>query len=84
LSGLPAAAADPRAFCFITALKGGSSARAAVRWSIHLLRLTPEVKGHDVLVVAASHRWRKTGTRHDPPQSTPPPDLNACSINGCV
>ena len=37
LSGLPAAAADPRAFCFITALKGGSSARAAVRWSIHLL-----------------------------------------------
>src|SRR5258706_6592659 len=29
-------------------------------------RLTPEVKGHDVLVVAASHRWRKTGTRHDP------------------
>jgi hypothetical protein len=37
LSGLPAAAADPRAFCFITALKGGSSARAAVRWSVHLL-----------------------------------------------
>jgi hypothetical protein len=37
LSGLPAAAADPRGFCFITALKGGSSARAAVRWSIHLL-----------------------------------------------
>jgi len=37
LSGVPAAAADPRAFCFITALKGGSSARAAVRWSIHLL-----------------------------------------------
>jgi hypothetical protein len=37
LSGLPAAAADPRAFCFITASKGGSSARAAVRWSIHLL-----------------------------------------------
>jgi len=37
LSGLPAAAADPRAFYFITALKGGSSARAAVRWSIHLL-----------------------------------------------
>ncbi len=37
-------------------------------------RLTPAVKGHDVLVdgsaVAASHRWRKTGTRHDPPQST--------------
>ena len=24
-------------FCFITALKGGSSARAALRWSIHLL-----------------------------------------------
>ena len=37
LSGLPAAAADPRAFCFITALKGGSSVRAAVRWSIRLL-----------------------------------------------
>jgi hypothetical protein len=37
LSGLPAAAAEPRAFCFITALKGGSSVRAAVRWSIHLL-----------------------------------------------
>jgi hypothetical protein len=37
LSGQPAAAADSRAFCFITALKGGSSARAAVRWSIHLL-----------------------------------------------
>jgi hypothetical protein len=37
LSGLPTAAADPRAFCFITALKGGSCARAAVRWSIHLL-----------------------------------------------
>ena len=37
LSGLPAAAADPRAFCFITALKGGSCSRAAVRWSIHLL-----------------------------------------------
>ena len=32
LSGLPAAAAD-----FITALKGGRSAQAAVRWSIHLL-----------------------------------------------
>lgn len=37
LSGLPAAAADPRAFCFITALKGGSFARTVVRWSIHLL-----------------------------------------------
>ena len=37
LSGVPAAAAEPRASCFITALKGGSSARAAVRWSIHLL-----------------------------------------------
>ena len=36
-SGLPAAAADPRAFCFITALKGGSFARTAVRWSVHLL-----------------------------------------------
>jgi hypothetical protein len=37
LSGVPAAAAEPRAFCFITALKGGSCSRAAVRWSIHLL-----------------------------------------------
>ena len=34
---MPAAAADLRAFCFITALKGGSSSPAAVRWSIHLL-----------------------------------------------
>ena len=37
LSGLPAAAADPRDFCFITTLKGGGSVRAAVGWSIHLL-----------------------------------------------
>jgi hypothetical protein len=37
LSGVPAAAADPRAFCFITALKAGSCSRAALRWSIHLL-----------------------------------------------
>jgi hypothetical protein len=37
LSGVPAAAAEPRAFCFLTALKGGSASRAAVRWSIHLL-----------------------------------------------
>ena len=37
LSDAPAATADPRVFCFITALKGGSAARAAVRWSIHLL-----------------------------------------------
>jgi len=37
LSDAPAATADPRAFCFITALKGGSSAPAAIRWSIHLL-----------------------------------------------
>jgi hypothetical protein len=37
LSGLPAAVAEPRAFCFITALKGASCSRAAVRWSIHLL-----------------------------------------------
>jgi hypothetical protein len=37
LSGVPAAAAEPRAFCFITALKGSSSSQAAVRWSIHLL-----------------------------------------------
>jgi hypothetical protein len=37
LSGVPTAVADPRAFCFITALKDGSASRAAVRWSIHLL-----------------------------------------------
>jgi len=37
LSDAPAATADPRAFRFITALKGGSSAPAAIRWSIHLL-----------------------------------------------
>jgi hypothetical protein len=37
LSGVPAAAAEPRASCFITALKGGSASRGAVRWSIHLL-----------------------------------------------
>ena len=37
LSGVPAAVADLRAFCFITALKAGSYSRAAVRWSIHLL-----------------------------------------------
>jgi hypothetical protein len=37
LSGAPAATADPRVFCFITALKGGSFARTAVRWSVHLL-----------------------------------------------
>jgi hypothetical protein len=37
LSGVPAAAAEPRAFCFITALKGGSASRAAVGWFIHLL-----------------------------------------------
>ena len=37
LSGVPAAAAEPRAFCFITAAKGGSASRAAVRWPIHLL-----------------------------------------------
>ena len=36
LSGVPAAAAEPRAFCFITASKGGGASRA-VRWSIHLL-----------------------------------------------
>ena len=37
LSGAPAATADPRAFCFITALKGGISSPAAVRWSVRLL-----------------------------------------------
>ena len=37
LSRPPAAAAEPRAFCFLTALKRGSASRAAVRWSIHLL-----------------------------------------------
>jgi hypothetical protein len=37
LSGVPAEAADPRAFCFISALKAGSCSRAAVRWSFHLL-----------------------------------------------
>ena len=37
LSGALAATADPRAFCFITALKGGSFAQTAVRWSVHLL-----------------------------------------------
>jgi len=37
LSGVPAAAAEPRAFCFITASKGGSASRAAVRWSIYFL-----------------------------------------------
>jgi hypothetical protein len=37
LSGQPAAAAASRAFCFITALKGGSRSPAAVRWPIHLL-----------------------------------------------
>jgi hypothetical protein len=37
LSGVPAEAAEPRAFCSITALKGGSSSPAAVRWSVHLL-----------------------------------------------
>jgi len=35
LSRVAAAAAEPRAFCFITALK--SASRAAVRWFIHLL-----------------------------------------------
>jgi hypothetical protein len=35
-SGVPAAA-DPRAFCFITAVKAGICSRAAMRWSIHLL-----------------------------------------------
>jgi hypothetical protein len=37
LPGAPATAVDPRAFCFITALKGGSFARTAARWSFHLL-----------------------------------------------
>jgi hypothetical protein len=37
LSRVAAAAAEPRAFCFITALKGDSASRAAVRWRIHLL-----------------------------------------------
>ena len=37
LPGVPAAAAEPHACCFIAALKGGSASRAAVRWSIHLL-----------------------------------------------
>ena len=37
LSGVAAAAAEPRAFCFLTALKRGSASRAAVRWCIHLL-----------------------------------------------
>jgi hypothetical protein len=37
LSDAPAATADPRVFCFITALKGGSFTRTAVRWSVHLL-----------------------------------------------
>ena len=37
LSGVPTAVADPRAFCFITALKGGSFARTAARWCVHLL-----------------------------------------------
>jgi hypothetical protein len=36
-SGAPAAAADPCAFCFITALRSGSSSPTVVRWSIHLL-----------------------------------------------
>ena len=35
-SDVPATSAKPRAFCFITALKGGCSS-AVVRWSIHLL-----------------------------------------------
>jgi hypothetical protein len=37
LSGVPTAVADPRAFCFITASKGGSFARTASRWCFHLL-----------------------------------------------
>jgi hypothetical protein len=37
LSGVPTAVADPRAFSFITALKGGSFARTAARWCVHLL-----------------------------------------------
>ena len=36
LSDAPAATANPRAFCFITACKGGCSP-AVVCWSIHLL-----------------------------------------------
>ena len=35
-SDVPATSAKPRAFCFITTLKGGCSS-AVVRWSIHLL-----------------------------------------------
>ena len=37
LSGVPTAVADPRAFSLITALKGGSFARTAARWCVHLL-----------------------------------------------
>jgi hypothetical protein len=37
LSGVPTAVADPRAFSFITASKGGSFARTAARWCVHLL-----------------------------------------------
>ena len=37
LPGVPAAAAETHVCCFITVLKGGSSSRAAVRWSFHLL-----------------------------------------------
>jgi hypothetical protein len=37
LPGTLAATADSRAFCFITALKGGSFAQTAGRWSVHLL-----------------------------------------------
>jgi len=36
-SSVPATAANARAFCLITAVKGGSSSPAAVRWLFHLL-----------------------------------------------
>ena len=36
-SSVPATAADARAFCCKTAMKGGRSSPAAVRWLFHLL-----------------------------------------------